>query len=284
MAVWDILLHTAESYSLARRTGYTTIYQKVLAITPGDFIQFAVAMGFSNCPGAPQLQFMLGRPMPVAASLDGLIPEPFDAVDSSIERFADAGNFTPSHIIWLLNAHSVVAADEVDSTIPGTPFDSTPFILTVSSSLRLSSAAHCSQGENQGEVESPIMGELHLQSDSELPRDNRTACEWQSFVNNLERMQTLFPAAMATMAVIGQDTSQMVDCSDVVHILLLRALGFEPNVICPQIPITPPPQGTAHFPAGLGIADVEQACSTAMFPTLPTDPGPATYVAPVPPA
>ena len=37
-------------------------------------------------------------------------------------------------------------------------------------------------GRNQGEVESPLEGELHLQSDSERARNSRTACEWQSFV------------------------------------------------------------------------------------------------------
>ena len=31
-------------------------------ITAGDFIQLAGAVGVSNCPGAPQLDFFLGRP------------------------------------------------------------------------------------------------------------------------------------------------------------------------------------------------------------------------------
>ena len=46
-------------------------------VTPGDFVQFAGAIGISNCPGAPRLEFLTGRPMPVAASPDGLIPEPW---------------------------------------------------------------------------------------------------------------------------------------------------------------------------------------------------------------
>ncbi|EMD32649.1 fungal class II heme-containing peroxidase [Gelatoporia subvermispora B] len=236
-------------------------------ITPGDFVQFAGAVGAANCPGAPQLQFMLGRPMPVASSPDGLIPEPFDTVDSIIERFADAGNFTETEIIWLLTAHSIAAADEVDPTIPGTPFDSTPGIFDsqIFIEVQLRGTSFPGTGGNQGEVESPLRGELRLQSDSELARDSRTACEWQAFVDNVPRMQTLFSAAMSTLAVIGQDTSQMVDCSDV-------------------IPVPPPPQGTAHIPAGLSNADIEQACATAAFPSLPVDPGPATSVAPVPPA
>lgn len=31
-------------------------------VNPGDFIAFAGAVAVSNCPGAPQMQFFLGRP------------------------------------------------------------------------------------------------------------------------------------------------------------------------------------------------------------------------------
>ena len=30
-------------------------------VTPGDFIAFAGAVALSNCPGAPEMQFFLGR-------------------------------------------------------------------------------------------------------------------------------------------------------------------------------------------------------------------------------
>lgn len=40
-------------------------------------------------------------------------------------------------------------------------------------------------GGNQGEDESPIRGEMRLQSDHDLARDSRTACIWQSFVSKL---------------------------------------------------------------------------------------------------
>lgn len=42
-------------------------------------IQLAGAVGVSNCPGAPQLNFFLGRPNATAPSPDLLIPEPFGA-------------------------------------------------------------------------------------------------------------------------------------------------------------------------------------------------------------
>ena len=116
---------------------------------------------------------------------DGTIPEPFDTVDSILARFADAGNFTPQEVVWLLSSHTIAAADEVDPTIPGTPFDSTPEIFDTQFFIetQLRGTLFPGTGGNQGEVESPLRGELRLQSDSELARDSRTACEWQSFVS-----------------------------------------------------------------------------------------------------
>ena len=45
-------------------------------------IQFAGAVGVSNCPGAPQLDFLLGRPAAVAPAPDLTVPEPFGKVIS----------------------------------------------------------------------------------------------------------------------------------------------------------------------------------------------------------
>ncbi|KAI0677137.1 manganese-dependent peroxidase-like protein, partial [Trametes maxima] len=93
-------------------------------LTAGDFIQLAGAVGVSNCAGAPRLEFLLGRPPATAPSPDLLVPEPFDSVSKILARFADAG-FSPAEVVALLASHSVAAADHVDPTIPGTPFDST---------------------------------------------------------------------------------------------------------------------------------------------------------------
>jgi hypothetical protein len=53
-------------------------------------------------------------------------------------------------------------------------------------------------------------------------------------------MQSEFKAAMAKLAVIGQDVSKLIDCSDV-------------------IPVPKPVVGTPHLPAGLSMNDIEQA-------------------------
>ena len=70
-------------------------------ISTADFIQFAGAVGLSNCPGAPRLEFLLGRPEATAPSPDLLVPEPFDTVDHILSRFADAG-FTPEEVVALI--------------------------------------------------------------------------------------------------------------------------------------------------------------------------------------
>ncbi|KAI0342745.1 short manganese peroxidase [Trametopsis cervina] len=237
-------------------------------ITAGDFIQFAAAVGVSNCPGAPRLDFLLGRPSATAPAPDLTVPEPFDTVDKILARFADAGGFTPAEVVALLASHTIAAADHVDPSIPGTPFDSTPGVFDTQFfvEVQLRGTAFPGHDAHQGEVESPLAGEIRLQSDSNFARDSRTACEWQSFVGNQDKIQTAFKAAFKKLAVLGHNPSDMVDCSDVI----------------PVPPILKNP--AAHFPAGLSNADIEQACASTPFPTLPTDPGPVTSVAPVPPS
>jgi manganese peroxidase len=59
---------------------------------------------------------------------------------------------------------------------------------------------------------------MRLQSDLAIAHDPRTACTWQGFVNEQEKMASAFKAAMAKLAVVGQDTQNFVNCSDVVPI------------------------------------------------------------------
>ncbi|TCD71227.1 Manganese peroxidase 3 [Steccherinum ochraceum] len=236
-------------------------------ITPGDFIQFAGAVAVSNCPGAPRLPFFLGRALATQAADDGLVPEPFDTVSSILARFADAGpvGFEDVEVVWSLIAHTIAAADLVDPSIPGTPFDSTPFTFDTQFFLetQLRGTLFPGTGGNQGETQSPLRGEIRLQSDHDLARDSRTACEWQSFVNDPVKLHDRFIDVMLKMSLLGQDQDQMVDCSEV-------------------IPVPKTISKAPSFPAGLSNKDIEQACASTPFPTLATDPGPATSVAPVP--
>ncbi|KAK0195813.1 manganese peroxidase 1 precursor [Armillaria mellea] len=194
-------------------------------ITAGDFIQLAGAVGLTNCPGAPQLTFLFGRPAAIEPAQDLTVPEPFDSVTS---------------------------------IIASTPFDSTPeiFDTQIFIEVQLQGTLFPGTDDNQGEVESPLAGEMRLQSDASLSTDSRTACIWQSFVDNQALMQSEFKSAMIKLSTLGQDLTQMVDCTE------LLSKG-------------------AHLPAGLSMDDIQQACATAPFPSLTADPGPATSVAPV---
>ncbi|KAJ6529008.1 fungal versatile peroxidase from pleurotus Eryngii [Mycena capillaripes] len=229
-------------------------------VTPGDFIQFAAAVSLSLCPGAPQVGFMMGRPMPLAPAPrpDGLVPEPFGTTSH-----LDAGGFTPTDVVALLASHTVAGADTVDPNLEGVPFDSTPslFDTQIFIEVQLRGTQFPGKGANPGEVQSALAGEMRLQSDHLMARDSETNCAWQSFAGNLPAVHTSFTSAFNRMSVIGHNPANLIDCSDI-------------------IPAAPPLPANAgpHLPAGQTMDDIEQACATAPFPTFTAQPGPATSV------
>ncbi|TDL21880.1 manganese peroxidase 1 precursor [Rickenella mellea] len=231
----------------------------------GDIIQLAGAVGVANCAGAPRLSFLAGRPNATAPAPDGTVPDPFQPVDTILARMHDAG-FSPDELVALLASHTMAAADKVDVTIPGTPFDSTANVFDSQFFIetQLKGLTFPGTGPNQGEVASPLVGEMRLQSDFALARDHRTACTWQSFVTNHTLMNQRFSDAMDKLSVLGQNTRHFLDCSEVIpHPHSLKVIP--------------------HLPAGKTMADIEPACAATPFPDLPTAPGPATTVKPVPP-
>ncbi|KAI0344625.1 short manganese peroxidase [Trametopsis cervina] len=233
----------------------------------GDFIQFAGAVGVSNCLGGPRIPFVTGRSNISRPAPDLTVPEPSDSTDKIFARMADAG-FSPIEVVDLLASHTVAAQDHVDPTIPGTPFDSTSSSFDAQFFLEtlLRGNLFPGNGSNVGEVQSPLAGEFRLQSDFEISRDSRTACEWQSFLTDHTSMVTKFEKVMAKMSVLGHDPRTLVDCSEV-------------------IPVPPAAKAkTASFPAGKSRNDIQVACQATPFPTLPTTPGPSTSIAPVPPS
>ncbi|OCH84729.1 manganese peroxidase precursor [Obba rivulosa] len=233
-------------------------------ISAGDLVQFAGAVALSNCPGAPRLEFLAGRPNHTIAAIDGLIPEPQDSVTKILERFEDAGGFTPFEVVSLLASHTVARADKVDETIDAAPFDSTPFTFDTQVFLEvlLKGVDFPGTDNNTGEVASPLpkgsgndTGEMRLQSDFALARDERTACFWQGFVNQQEFMSSSFKAAMSKLAILGHNRASLIDCSDVVPI--------------PKPAVNKP----ASFPATTGPKDLELTCKLERFPTLTVDHG-----------
>ncbi|KDR83273.1 hypothetical protein GALMADRAFT_263611 [Galerina marginata CBS 339.88] len=234
-------------------------------MTPGDFIQLAGAVSLSHCAGAPRVKFSLGRPAPKVASPPNLVPDPSDNVAKILGRFGEVG-FSPAEVVALLASHSVAGADDVDPTIPGTPFDSTPDIFDTQFfvDVQLRGTKFPGAGANAGEVQSGIAGELRLQSDHNFARDSSTSCIFQGFVNQQSKLQSAFGAALFKLSLLGQNTAAMTDCSEVI----------------PQPPALT--GSSARFPPGKSMADIEQACASTPFPTLPTVPGPPTAVPPIP--
>jgi manganese peroxidase len=234
-------------------------------VSAGDLIQFAGAVALSNCPGAPRLEFLAGRPNHTIPAVDGLIPEPQDSVSKILARFEDAGNFSPFEVVSLLASHTVARADKVDLSIDAAPFDSTPFTFDTQIFLEvlLKGVGFPSNlTNNVGEVASPLpkhsgndTGELRLQSDFALARDPRTACFWQGFVNEQEFMMNSFRAAMSKLAILGHNRNDLIDCSEVVPV--------------PKPPVNKP----ATFPATKSKKDLDKLTCNKPFPSLPTDPG-----------
>ena len=75
-------------------------------------------------------------------------------------------------------------------------------------------------------------------------------------------MVTKFETVMRKLATLGHNPALLTDCSEV-------------------IPVPQSFTKAATFPAGITLADVEQACTSTPFPSLKTDPGPATAIPPV---
>jgi len=232
-------------------------------VSPGDMIQFAAALGITNCPGAPKLDFMAGRPAPIIAASDLTVPEPTDSVTKILARVADAG-LTQQDMVNLLASHTIARSDDIDPTLQKVPFDTTPFTFDTQFFLEtlLVGTGFPGTANNSGEVATATADQrtMRLESDFAFAQDSRTACQWQLFVNNQPLMAASFRTSMNKMAVLGQNTKNLVDCSDVLP--------------------TPVPalKAPATFPPGLSKANLQIACTEFAFPTLATQPGAATEV------
>ncbi|KAJ7029891.1 putative peroxidase [Mycena alexandri] len=192
-------------------------------VSYGDIIQFAAAVSVRNCPGGPHISFLAGRPNAIQAAPDGLVPNPFDSVDTILSRVEDAG-LTSDELVNLLASHSVAVQEHVDESIPGTPFDLTPGVFDNNFYRDVLLPGVIIPGPllgfgftlHKGEVKAPFIGEFRLQSDFALARDPRTASRWKSLGSNQSLMESSFATAMAKMALLGQDAGILHDCSDVI--------------------------------------------------------------------
>jgi cytochrome c peroxidase len=83
-----------------------------------------------------------------------------------------------------------------------------------------------------------------LQKDlSLLSVDPRTACYWQKHIEDENYMRSSFEKYMSEIAILGQDKSKMIDCSEVIPI--------------PKSPVRKP-----HLPAGSSLDQIERSVRT----------------------
>ncbi|KAA1474721.1 MnP-atypical, short manganese peroxidase [Dentipellis sp. KUC8613] len=222
----------------------------------GDMIQFAAAVALTNCPGAPRLPFLAGRPDAKAPAPQHANPSPSLAAEDILERMGDAG-FTPEDTVALMAAHSIGRQRTLDPAVAGMPLDMTPgafdtqFYLDVLLKGTLypgPGADGNGNGSHYGAARSPSPAEFRIASDAALARHPRTACAWAAFIGRQDAMMAAFRAAMGKLAVNGQDAAALVDCSGAV----------------------PPPQRDAwgllavsplRFPPGTDAQDVEHSCA-----------------------
>jgi manganese peroxidase len=68
--------------------------------------------------------------------------------------------------------------------------------------------------------------------------DPRTACHWQRNIEDEDYMVSSFRIQMAKLAVLGQDTARLIDCSEV-------------------IPVPKQRKRKVHLPAGTSPGDIE---------------------------
>ncbi|KAH8110319.1 manganese peroxidase 2 [Phellopilus nigrolimitatus] len=151
-------------------------------VTAGDLIQFAGALGITNCPGAPRLTFLAGLPLPQSP------------IDFILSRMEDGG-ITDLETVHLLASHSIARSDTL---VPATKqFRSTQRQFTFDPQIFL-------------EVDSPLpaSNEMRLQSDFAIARDSRTACEWQVYG------WLPWPNLLSSV----HDPNTLIDCSELIPI------------------------------------------------------------------
>jgi len=152
-----------------------------------------------------------------------LIPDPSDSANAVLSRFNDTG-FRPDEVVALLaslvcpffngrlahgssHSHSIATSTFIQ---PGAQFDCTPDKFDTQFFAEVQANATCPAGIPNN------FSRIRINSDTALARDPRTNETWQSFINDQTKMANAFRDAMAKLAVTGQNTSNMTDCSAVI--------------------------------------------------------------------
>ncbi|KAJ7618320.1 heme peroxidase [Mycena polygramma] len=183
-------------------------------VSYGDIVQFAAAVGVRNCQNGPRIPFMAGRPAATKEAPEFLVPDAADNVTTILARVNDAGLTAPD-LIALLASHSMGVQEDVDPSISGMGFDTTPNVFDTKFYADKGTVIP-GDGLHKGEVLSPTKDQFRLQSDVALAHDPRTVVTWVALSVNQQLMASRFAAAMAKMALLGQNARALTDCSEVI--------------------------------------------------------------------
>ena len=104
----DEIANEQRPFALKHNVSFGDLYAIFLSLfsfsthmLPTNSIQFAGAVGVSNCGGGPRLKFLAGRSNHSVPSPDGLIPLPSDPTNKILARMGEAG-FSPAEVVDLL--------------------------------------------------------------------------------------------------------------------------------------------------------------------------------------
>ncbi|KAI5866735.1 putative class II peroxidase [Durotheca rogersii] len=161
-----------------------------------DLIQFAAAIGIASCPGGPKISVKVGRTDSFEADPTGQLISPNADAATIIRQFSERG-FSIREFIALMATHSTAkdrSGNSLDTTVG--EMDMRYYTETADGSISAS-----------------------LNSDKNLSNATETVGDWNAFAEDPVAWEQAFIPAMEKMAVIGNDQSQLVDCSEALRLV-----------------------------------------------------------------
>ncbi|KAF2761429.1 heme peroxidase [Pseudovirgaria hyperparasitica] len=161
-----------------------------------DLIQFAGAAGIKACPGGVSMPIYIGRKDSTTPAPEGEIPSHLADADTLINQFAAKG-FTTTDLVALVGAHSTSQQKTVDTARAGAAQDSTDGIWDVKFySETLDGSAPFS-----------------FPSDKNIAENSQCSGDWKRFSRSSAGWNRAFFSAMEKMSLLGNDKSELMDCS-----------------------------------------------------------------------
>ncbi|KAJ7061881.1 peroxidase [Mycena amicta] len=199
--LWDPteVLRT-ENNGLQNITAALTPLPAKFNVSHGDVLQLAGVLGVLSCPGGPRIDVWVGRPQPTNPAPEGLLPSPFDSVDSLIGRFADMG-FAPTDLIALVGSHGTARQRFVDPTRAGEALDSTIDLWDVNF-------------YNDTNVATAPDGVFRLDSDVNFAHNASTMAEFHGYIDNQPDWDQDYRAAHLIMSTLGYNTATLINCTE----------------------------------------------------------------------